>query len=110
MRRIEEAMNRLTDIDAGWWPLLRLRPQRSERMDNGFLLRMAVYYGCFFGLLVYGWYVFVDFMPLSAMWLLACVAAAIAFMFIGYKYTFALSWNRRADRLQPAAQVNPSNP
>lgn len=99
MQRLEDAMNRLTDLDAGWWPFLHLRPGRSELMDNRFLARAAIGYGFVFGLLVYGWYVYIGFLPLSPVWPIACVLVAAAFFFVVYKYTFAVSWNRRAVRL-----------
>jgi hypothetical protein len=97
-------MNRFTDIDAGWWPFLHLRPARSERMDNRCLARMALHYGIPVGLLVYGWYVHVGFVPLSVLWAAMCVVAAVAFLFVGYKYTFAVAWNRRADQLRRQAR------
>jgi hypothetical protein len=53
MRRLEDAMNRLADMDAGWWPFLHLRPARSEDMDNRCLAAMAAHYGVPFGLLVF---------------------------------------------------------
>jgi len=97
---LENAMNRLTDIDGGWWPFLRLRPARHERMDNRCLLKMALHFGPLYGLLVFVWYVFVGFVTLSVQWALVCVLVSIAFFFIAYKFTFAIFWNRRAGRLQ----------
>jgi hypothetical protein len=32
-----------------------------------------------------------------------CIGIAAAFLFVGYKYTFAVAWNRRADQLQRQA-------
>lgn len=100
MRGLEDMMNRLTDMNAGWWPLLHLRPARAELMDNRRLAKIAVHFGSLFGLLIYGWYVLVEFMPLSASWALFCVATSVVFFFLGYKYTFAVFWNRRAERLR----------
>lgn len=103
MRRLVDAMNRVSDVDAGWWPFLHLRPARNERMDNRRLARMALSYGVPIGLILYGWYVYVGFMPLSPAWPIACIVVAIAFLFVVYKFTFALAWNRRADWLRSEA-------
>jgi hypothetical protein len=99
MHRLENTMNRLSDIDAGWWPFLHLRPARHQRMDNRWLAGMALRYGLPFGAVVYGWYVLIGFLPLSIPWAVACVLAALAFFFLVYKFTFAVAWNRRAGRL-----------
>ena len=98
--RFEDLMNRLTDMDAGWWPFLRLRPARHERMDNARLLRMSLHFGPLYGLLVFCWYLYVGFVQPSPMSAAACVLAAVAFFFVFYKFTFAIFWNRRAVRLQ----------
>ena len=95
-----QAFNRLSDIDAGWWPFLHLRPARRDRMDNRWLARMAPYYGVPMGLLIYAWYVHIGLLPLSFWWPIVCVLGAMVFMFVVYKFTFALAWNRRADRLR----------
>jgi len=100
MRRFEDAMNWLTDMDGGWWPFLRLRPARNQPMDNARLLRMSFHFGPLYGLLVFFWYLFVGFVPSSPVWAVFCVLGFVAFFFIGYKFTFAIFWNRRAVRLQ----------
>lgn len=99
MSRLEDAMNRMSDLDAGWWPFLHLRPARNQRMENRWLAGMALRYGLPFGALVYGWYVFIDFLPRSPAWAAICVLTATAFFFLVYKFTFAVAWNRRAERL-----------
>ena len=43
-------MNRLTDMDSGWWPFLQLRPAKNQEMNNKLLVTMAAYYGPFYGL------------------------------------------------------------
>lgn len=97
---IEDTINRLTDIDAGWWPFVRLRPARNQRMDNRRLLKMALHFGPPYGLLVFAWYAFVDFVPASPLAAAACVLGAIVFFFVTCKFTLAVCWNRRAARLQ----------
>jgi hypothetical protein len=99
MSHLADAMNRLSDVDAGWWPFLHLRPARHQRMETRWLAGMALRYGLPFGAVVYGWYVFIGFLPLSIGWAATCVLAAVAFFFVVYRCTFAVAWNRRAERL-----------
>ncbi len=37
MRTLEDFLNRLTDMDSGWWPFLYLRPETGLLMDNRIL-------------------------------------------------------------------------
>jgi hypothetical protein len=108
-RGLEDTLNRLADIDAGWWPFLRLRPERSQPMDNRWLLRMALHYGTLYGALIFIGYWIVGFLPPSPLWAAACVLAFIAYFFLAYKFTFAIFWNRRAARLRAAAEGLPQS-
>lgn len=67
---------------------------------------MSAPYGIPAGGLVFAWYVHVGFLPPSAWWAGVCVTGAVAFLFVAYKSTFALAWNRRADLLRRQAQGN----
>ncbi|MGV3494728.1 MAG: hypothetical protein ACO1OY_12720 [Ramlibacter sp.] len=99
MPRLSAFLNHLADANAGWWPFLHLRPDRHQRMDTRCLLRMSLHYGTLMGAVIYAWYVFVGFLPLSPIWPIACVGASVAFFFVAVRYTFAVAWNRRAARL-----------
>ena len=35
---MEKLFNSLTDINYGWWPFLKLRPQKNEIMTNKLLV------------------------------------------------------------------------
>jgi ABC-type uncharacterized transport system permease subunit len=102
MQKIEEQMNRLTDMDAGWWPFLHLRPEQDQEMDNAKLLHMSIYFGPFYGVILA---LAISFAlgSFSAVASLACVAATTLYFFFAYKFTFALFWNRRARRLKREA-------
>ena len=100
MRTLEDFMNRLTDMDSGWWPFLYLRPETSQLMDNRILLKMSIYFGPLYGAIL-------SFLPVlfkrAEFSLSSVVASAVIvtiLFFPLYKYTFALFWNRRARRLQ----------
>jgi hypothetical protein len=112
-QRLEDAMNRLADIDAGWWPFLRLRPVRHQFMDNARLLRMALYYGTLYGLLVFVWYLLIGYValsPFAPLWAAACVLAFALYFFVACKFVVAACWNRRAARLQAAVQAGEPAP
>ena len=98
MKRIEEYMNRLTDMDWGWWPFLSLRPAKDAEISNSLLLKMAACYGSFYGL-IFGVFESIVSRRFSIRELLLYVLTMSVFFFIGYKLTFAVFWNRRARRL-----------
>jgi hypothetical protein len=102
MSRAEEFMNRLTDMDSGWWPFLKLRPSKDREMDNVILLRMTAHYGPFYGLLFAVAHVLL-IQQFEVRIIVGWLAWMTVFIFVGYKYSFAIFWNRRARRLRKAA-------
>ena len=99
MRQFEDFLNALTDMDWGWWPLLSARPAKSKNIDNLVLLKLTALFGTCLGLL---WAAFYRLTAPNA----TLAAVAVRFVlgwfiyFLGYKLTFAYSWNRRATRLR----------
>jgi hypothetical protein len=106
MRTLEDFMNKLTDMDSGWWPFLYLRPSKDEEIDNATLLKMAICFGPLYGSLLasLAWFITRQFSP----WAIVgnIVFMSIAFFLI-YKFTFAIFWNRRVRRMR--ASSAPSN-
>ena len=102
MQTLEKQMNRLTDMDSGWWPFLHLRPKQDQEMDNAKLLHMSIYFGPFYGLLL-SLAVSLALGSFSAVASVACIAATTLYFLFAYKFTFALFWNRRARRLKREA-------
>lgn len=103
MQSLENAVNRLSDFDAGWWPLLRLRPAKDQLMNTVRLLKIVGAAGALVGLPLVGiaavlQHPFLPWLDLAKYLALACVG----FFFV-YRFTFALAWNRRARRLQAFA-------
>ncbi len=47
MRAIENFMNKLTDMDWGWWPVVHLRLAKDKNIDNFILLKIAPVFGTF---------------------------------------------------------------
>ncbi len=94
---VEEIVNRISDMDVEWWPFLFLRPKVDEPLANGTVLAMAALYGVFAGMFANvmlvlthsAHYVHVSVFPL----------AATVSLFVAFKSTVALAWNRRAKRI-----------
>ncbi len=99
MEKIVDLANSFTDRDRNWWPILFLRPDQNEKMNNALVGKLAIFYGLTGGVSLY---LLLKFMGrLSG--LLDMVALSIAFVvgvFIFYRVTFAVCWNYRAERLQ----------
>jgi hypothetical protein len=100
MRKVEDFLNRLTDMDWGWWPMLAFRPPKDRDIDNRVLLKVSPVFGSISGLLIF-LIVSARYSPFITVWsLIACLLLGIVFFFTFYKFTFALFWNRRARRLR----------
>jgi hypothetical protein len=99
MPQLEDIMNSMTDKDWGWRPFLFLRPRRDEDICNITLLKMAACFGPLIAALV----LVVRFLlrePISAASAGVCIIACCIAFFVAYKFSFAISWNRRARRLR----------
>ena len=97
--QVEDFMNKLTDMDSGWFPVLFLRPTKDKDIDNMILLRLSLLFGSAIGVLLLA-IIFVNGAGISlGNVIFSFVVSWIAF-FILYKMTFAYFWNRRARRLR----------
>ncbi len=105
MRIIEDFMNKLTDMDSGWWPFLHLRPQKDKEIDNAALLKMSWYYGPLYGLLLALLESFLT-RQFSFWSIVGNIVFMSIFFFAGYKFTFAIFWNNRARRLQASPAIS----
>lgn len=98
--KVERFMNDLTDKDFGWYPFVFLRPQPHEFMDTKFLAKISLYYGPLTGIVMYlGVFLGAGDIPFNLLAALICIIAGIPIFFITYRFTFAIPWNRRAERL-----------
>ncbi len=103
-RSLEDFMNRLTDQDWGWWPFVFLRPPKDKAMDNVLLVKMSFSFGSMLGL-AYLVIWFVAFHQLTLLSVALCFAGGWIVFFLGYKFTFACFWNRRARRLRDERRI-----
>jgi hypothetical protein len=95
--RLDDFINRLNDQDWGWWPFVRLRPPKHERITTGRLAVMSLVYG-----FVIGAVAIVLLARLGrASWSDSprVVIASMLLFFGGWGAIFRPSWNRRAKRL-----------
>lgn len=106
MRKLEDAMNELTDMDWGWWPFLSLRPPRDQEMDNLLLLKMSLCFGSALGPIAFLFFSLVGLVRPTWEDLLRLLWVGWLVFYVLYKFTFAYFWNRRARRL--AASRDPS--
>jgi glucose uptake protein GlcU len=102
MDRLIEFANNFSDTDRNWWPILRLRPGKDEKMTNSLVGMLALFYGLTGSVSLY--------LLLKALGRIegfsALLILSIVFVvggFILYRVSFAYSWNRRADTLQADA-------
>ena len=99
MRKLEEVMNWLTDMDWGWWPVLTLRPPKERDIDNIVLVKMTTWFGTVIAIIV----LLLRFRRthiLTAGEIVGSILFGWIVFFILYKFTFAIFWNRRARRLR----------
>lgn len=104
--QIENFMNKLTDIDWGWWPVLFLRPAKDQDIDNVILLKLSFVFGSaigIFSLLI----VFLRTGSVTLGIILYAFLLGWLFFFVGYKVTFVYFWNRRAERLRKQQRAKP---
>jgi len=96
--KIENFINRLNDMDWGWWPVLSLRPPKDKDLDNLIILKLTLIFGSVLGVLflLVGWVTRV----------LTLTCAVVSFLigwvlfFLVFKGISAYFWNRRARRLR----------
>ena len=99
MDQFEELMNKLTDMDWGWWPFLSIRPPKNKDIDNQILLKMALAFGSLIGIIC--WLADVAMSArISVSHAIYFFVAGWVFFFVLYKFSFAIFWNRRARRLR----------
>lgn len=107
MSQLEEVMNRLTDMDGGWWPILFLRPPKNEEISNIILLQMTSFFGPASGLVAL-LFLLIDngFHSITFKSVCFCLLFGCLGFFILYKFTFAYFWNCRARRLKKSVIKN----
>ena len=97
--QIEDFMNKLTDMDSGWFPVLSLRPTKDKDIDNVVLVKLSLVFGSAIGVIL----LLLNFtkeVGISLGNVVFSMLAGWVIFFVLYKLTFAYFWNRRARRLR----------
>ncbi len=94
---LEQFANSVSDLDREWGPFLFLRPARTERMTSWRVMGLAALYGVMTGMLMNA-VARVAGQGRDLNLLLLPTGATLGF-FLLYRLTFAVCWNRRAERL-----------
>ena len=97
--QIEDFMNKLTDMDSGWFPVLFLRPTKDKDIDNVVLVKLSLVFGSAIGVIL----LLLNFtkeVGISLGNVVFSMLAGWVIFFVLYKLTFAFFWNRRARRLR----------
>jgi hypothetical protein len=100
VKRIEDFMNWLTDMDSGWWPVVSFRPPKDRDIDNRVLFKISPVFGSAVGLLAFFYFVFRRSIAISVTNVVIYILLGYVVFFVLYKFTFAYFWNRRARRLR----------
>ncbi|MDQ3007596.1 MAG: hypothetical protein M3R47_19720 [Chloroflexota bacterium] len=98
-------MNKLTDMESGWFPVLFLRPSKDEDIDNVVLLKLSLVFGSAIGVI----FLWLEFTRDGGIGLGSVVFSAFSgwvIFFALYKFSFAYFWNRRARRLRTERKQN----
>ena len=97
--QIENTMNKLTDMDSGWFPVLFLRPTQDKDIDNVVLIKLSLVFGTAIGIILLLLY-FLTGAGISLSNVVFSIVSCWILFFVLYKFTFAYFWNRRAQRLR----------
>lgn len=102
MRKLIDFMNRLTDMDWGWWPMLSARPPKNQDIDSAVVLKVTPVFGTPAALIA----LLLSRTALSLSRFVAILCASWVFFFVAYSATFAVAWNKRARELRGARRQN----
>lgn len=92
MNPIINLLNWLTDMDWGWWPLLKYRPPKSQLIDNRVVAKITPFFGTVTGFIIL--LIINEFN--SVIFVFSVVGVSWFVFFIFYRITFAVAWNIRA--------------
>lgn len=96
MNKLIDFMNRLTDMDWGWWPLVKCRPEKDEYIDSKVLAKITPLFGTLTGLI----FIYISDAYNDLLHAVISIVLGWVFFFTLYKVSFAVAWNIRADRLK----------
>ena len=96
MQVVIDFMNRLTDMDWGWWPMLSARPPKDRDIDSVVVLKITPVFGTAVALVA----ILPTLGSLSPTRLAIILVVCWVAFFAAYRATFAVAWNARARSLR----------
>lgn len=96
MKILFSFMNWLTDMDWGWWPLLKCRPPRDQKIDASVLMKITPFFGTVVGILI----AVIRHQMKPPTTLILWIIVGWVLFFILYRLTFAVAWNVRAKQMR----------
>ena len=96
MKSVIDFLNRMNDMDWGWWPLIRLRPPKHTDIDNLVVLKLTTFFGTVAGVVA----VAALHGRLSLPHVVGYAVAGWLGFFVAYRITFVVAWNSRARALR----------
>lgn len=95
LSKLTDTLNWLSDMDWGWWPVVALRPKRSEDIDSAVVLKLTPIFGSFTAMV-----------PILTRLMSPAMALVLGWItfFVVYRLTFAIAWNARARVLRDEAR------
>lgn len=98
VNEIERLANWLSDLDAGWWPFLFLRPPKERRINSWVVFKMWLFFAPIYGIGLLLASALLHRTLQSGLDWMQLLFATLS-IFVLYRITFAVFWNRRAARL-----------
>lgn len=94
---IQNRLNHLSDLDWGWWPFLRIRPERNQAMSWSCLALMSIVYRTLAAALATIFFPAIS--AIASPRTIAILAGSIAALLLGSATAFRWAWNARASSL-----------
>jgi hypothetical protein len=99
MNKFDNLLNRISDKDWTWWPVLFARPEKHEKMSNLHVLRATPFSGTMIGLSPVATHMLITGQGIPPTCVIASILTGSVIFFLGFKFSFARSWTRRAAML-----------
>lgn len=105
MNKFDRFLNSLSDSGPLWSPFPFVRIEKHERIDDLRILIHTPVFGTMMGLGPILTYMLMTASAVPPEYTIGTLGMSMAGFFIGYKLTFARSWNLRAELLRKSAEA-----
>ena len=105
MNKFDRFLNSVSDSGPLWSPFPFVRMEKHEHIDNLRILAHTPVFGTMMGLGPILTYMLMTSSAVSPEYTIGTLGLAMVGFFIGYRLTFARSWNRRAELLRKSSEA-----